>query len=137
MTTRMRRMSMPTFRRCYGEWKPSLLSLRRWVYRSPHIADSTPTSDPGGHPLLGPHQLRENRLVVGTFGAGQVEAQCTGEAERHQLLLLAAGVVARVAVRADELLVADVPFCAVKREPVAHVQRIACPRLVLRRRRRQ
>ena len=33
--------------------------------------------------------LRENRSVVSTFGAGQVEAQGTGEAERHQFLLLA------------------------------------------------
>ena len=40
-------------------------------------------------------------------------------------------------MRADELLAADVPFGAVEREPVAHVQRVARPRLVLRRGRRQ
>jgi len=83
------------------------------------------------------HQLRENRSVVGTFGAGQVEAQRTREAERHQLLLLANGVVACIAVRADEFLGADIPFGAVEGGPVAHVQRVARPRLVLRRHRRQ
>jgi hypothetical protein len=57
--------------------------------------------------------------------------------KRHQLLLLTAGVVARVAVRADELLVDDVPLRAVEHEPVAHIQRVAGPRLVLRRGGRQ
>src|SRR4051794_23274048 len=72
-------------------------------------------------------------VLPGTFGAGQVEAQRPGEAERHQFLLLAAGVVAGIAVRADELLAADVPLGTVEGEPVAHVQRVARPRLVLRR----
>ena len=97
-----------------ANWKPNAERLQR-LLRELRV---------GLAERLVEHQLRENWLIVRTFGAGQVEAQRARKAERHQLLLLAAGVVARIAVRADQLVVGHIPLRAVEREPVAHVQRI-------------
>jgi len=57
------------------------------------VGATTSTSKPPHRALA----LRENWPVVSTFGAGQIEAQRTGAAERHQLVLLVARLVAGVA----------------------------------------